>query len=155
MLKTLAAKHQSTVIKMAAKHKATIETPNGPRACYEARIERPGKEALVARFGGIPVVRNRRAVLVDRTSSHQVIYPRKELVRRLLTRRCELCGEPGAVTVHQVRNLASLEMHTGQPPVGGAHAQKAGTSGMDVGAGEESATRMTLSNKASGMAVSG
>jgi Type II intron maturase len=116
MLKTLAAKHQSTAIKMAAKHKATIETPHGPRACYEARIERPGKEALVARFGGIPLVRNRRAVLVDRSSSHQVIYPRKELVRRLLTRRCELCGEPGAVTVHQVRNLASLGMHTGQPP---------------------------------------
>jgi hypothetical protein len=115
MLKTLAAKHQSSVAKMAAKHKAKIETPHGLRRCYEARVERPGKQPLVARFGGIALVRNKRAVLVDRPPSHQVTYPRKELVRRLLTRRCELCGEPGRVTVHQVRNLASLERHTGQP----------------------------------------
>ncbi|MHB1718150.1 MAG: reverse transcriptase domain-containing protein [Acidimicrobiales bacterium] len=114
MLKTLAAKHQSSVAKMAAKHKAKIETPYGLRRCYEARVERPGKQPLVARFGGIPLVRNKRAVLVDRTPSHQVTYPRKELVRRLLARRCELCGDPGQVAVHQVRNLASLEQHIGQ-----------------------------------------
>jgi group II intron reverse transcriptase/maturase len=116
MLKTLAAKHQSTVVKMAAKHKAKIETPYGLRTCYEARVERHGKQALVARFGGIPLVRNSKTVITDRIPSHQVTYPRKELVRRLLTRRCELCGDPGSVTVHQVRNLASLEKHAGQPP---------------------------------------
>ena len=37
MLKTLACKHRSTVTKMARKHKATIATDYGPRACYEAR----------------------------------------------------------------------------------------------------------------------
>ncbi len=116
MLKTLAAKHQSSVPKMEAKHRATIETPQGPRRCYEARVERIGKQPLVARFGGIPLVRDKRAVIVDRTFSEQVTYQRKELVRRLLARRCELCGEPGKVIVHQVRNLASLEQHTGQPP---------------------------------------
>ena len=77
MLKTLAAKHQSTVVKMEAKHRATIETPHGPRRCYEARIERIGKQPLVARFGGIPLVRDKRAVIVDRTPSHQVTYQRK------------------------------------------------------------------------------
>ena len=40
MLKTLAAKHQSTVAKMAAKHKAKIETRYGLRRCFEARIHR-------------------------------------------------------------------------------------------------------------------
>jgi hypothetical protein len=115
MLKTLAAKHQSTVTKMAAKHMATIETPHGPRRCFEARVERPGKQPLVARFGGIPLVRDKKAVLVDRSPTHQATYPRKELVRRLLARRCELCGEPDRVTVHQVRSLASLGKHTGQP----------------------------------------
>ena len=115
MLKTLAAKHQSSVAKMAAKHKAKIETPHGLRRCFEARVERTGKQPLVARFGGIPLVRDKKAALVDRNPSRQVTYPRKELVRRLLTRRCELCGEPGKVIVHQVRNLASLEKHTGQP----------------------------------------
>jgi group II intron reverse transcriptase/maturase len=115
MLKTLAAKHQSTVTKMAAKHSAKIETPHGLRRCYEARVPRDGKQPLVARFGGIPLVRNQKAVIVDRYPSNRVTYPRKELVRRLLTRRCELCGDPSPVTVHQVRKLATLAKHTGQP----------------------------------------
>jgi group II intron reverse transcriptase/maturase len=116
MLKTLAAKHQSSVAKMAAKYKAKIETPYGPRRCYEARVPRDGKQPLVARFGGIPLMRNNSAVLTDRTPSHQVTYPRKELVRRLLARRCELCGEPSQVVVHQVRRLARLEQHAGHAP---------------------------------------
>jgi group II intron reverse transcriptase/maturase len=124
MLKTLAAKHQSSVSKMAAKHRATIETPHGPRRCYEARVERMGKQPLVARFGGIPLVRDKRAVIVDRTPPDQVTYQRKELVRRVLTRRCELCGEPGTVIVHQVRNLASLKRLTGQPPWAALMAKK-------------------------------
>ncbi len=116
MLKTLAAKHQSTVAKMAARHKAKVETPYGLRTCFEARVERPGKQPLVARFGGIPLVCKRDAVLIDRVPSHQVTYPRKELVRRLLARRCELCGEPGKVVVHQVRKLANLYKPSAGPP---------------------------------------
>jgi AI2M/AI1M-like, HNH endonuclease/Type II intron maturase/Reverse transcriptase (RNA-dependent DNA polymerase) len=115
MLKTLAAKHQSSVAKMAAKHKAKIETPYGLRTCFEARIERDGKPPLVARFGGIPLVRNKDAVLTDHIPN-RVPHPRKELVTRLLAKRCELCGDPGKVLVHQVRKLASLgEPGPGQP----------------------------------------
>jgi group II intron reverse transcriptase/maturase len=44
MLKTLAAKHQSTVTKMAAKHKAKVETLYGLRTCFEARADRHGKQ---------------------------------------------------------------------------------------------------------------
>ena len=113
MLKTLAAKHQSSVVKMAAKHRARIATPYGLRQCFEARVERDGKPALVARFGGIPLIRNRDAVLTDRVRV-RVPYPRKELVIRLRARRCELCGDVGPVLVHQVRRLASL----GQPGPG-------------------------------------
>ena len=93
MLKTLAAKHQSTVSKMAARHKAKIETPYGLRTCFEARVERDGKQDLVARFGGIPLIRDKDAVIADRVPK-PVPYPRKELIHRLLTRRCELCGDP-------------------------------------------------------------
>jgi group II intron reverse transcriptase/maturase len=113
MLKTLAAKHQSSVVKMAAKHQAKIKTPHGPRRCYEARVERHGKQPLVARFGGIPLVRKKDAVLIDRIPQ-RVPYPRKELVTRLLARRCELCEEPAKVVVHQVRSLTSL----GKPDAG-------------------------------------
>jgi group II intron reverse transcriptase/maturase len=107
MLKTLAAKHQSSVSKMARKHAAKIQTPHGLRTCYEARIQRGSKPDLVARFGGIPLVRKMDAVLSDRVPSRPPT-PRKELIHRLLTRRCELCGDPGTVVVHQVRKLTSL-----------------------------------------------
>lgn len=107
MLKTLAAKHKSTVSKMAVKYKTTIDTPHGPRTCFEARVERNGKQPLVARFGGIPLMRDRDAVLIDRISDPPP-YTRKELVIRLLQQRCELCEQPGKVVVHQVRKLASL-----------------------------------------------
>jgi group II intron reverse transcriptase/maturase len=107
MLKTLAAKHQSSVSKMAAKHRAKIQTPHGTRTCFEARVERDGKQPLVARFGGIPLARNKDAKLSDRVPT-PVPHPRKELVARLLKRRCELCGDPAKVLVHQVRKLARL-----------------------------------------------
>ena len=107
MLKTLAAKHQSTVSKMAAKYKAKIQTPHGLRTCFEARVHRTGKPDLVARFGGIPLSRDKNAVLDDRVPA-PAPHPRKELIHRLLTRRCELCGDPGKVLAHQVRKLSSL-----------------------------------------------
>ena len=53
VLKTLAAKHQSSVTKMPARHRAKIETPYGLRTCYESPTPgRNGKQPLVARFGG-------------------------------------------------------------------------------------------------------
>ena len=115
MLKTLGAKHQSTVSKMAARYQAKIETAYGLRTCFEARIHRDGKPDLVARFGGIPLIRKKNAVLRDYTPA-PIPTPRKELIHRLLKRRCELCGEPGKVLVHQVRKLASLgNAGPGQP----------------------------------------
>jgi group II intron reverse transcriptase/maturase len=115
MLKTLAAKHKSTVSAIAARYKAKIQTPHGLRTCFEAKIERDGKHPLVARFGGIPLVHDKNAVLSDRIPG-RVPYPRKELVARLLARRCELCGDTGPVLVHQVRKLASLgKPGPGQP----------------------------------------
>ncbi|MGH3184712.1 MAG: group II intron reverse transcriptase/maturase, partial [Streptosporangiaceae bacterium] len=59
MLKTLAAKHRSTVTKMARKYKAKAVTPHGPRTCFEASTERAGRKPLVARFGGIPLIRQK------------------------------------------------------------------------------------------------
>ncbi|MFD9637589.1 reverse transcriptase/maturase family protein, partial [Streptomyces violascens] len=106
MLKTLAAKHGSTVSKMARKYKATIVTPHGPRTCFEASLERSGKRARVARFGGIPLRRQKKAVLDDRAPV-PATRP-KELISRLWTGRCEWCEQKATVEVHQVRNLAAL-----------------------------------------------
>lgn len=107
MLKTLAAKHKSTVTKMAARYKTTIETPHGLRTCFEARVPRDGKKDLVARFGGIPLLRNENGFIIDPVPV-LVPTPRKELIHRLRTRRCELCEQSGTVAVHQVAKLARL-----------------------------------------------
>ena len=69
MLKTLAGKHRSTVSKMANKYQATIDTPSGPRVCFQTGVERAGRRPLVARFGGIPLARRKDATLVDRRGS--------------------------------------------------------------------------------------
>lgn len=107
MLKTLAAKHDSTVSKMAARYKAKIVTPRGIRTCFEASRRREGKRPLVSRFGGIPLTRQRDAVLTDRIPT-QIGYPRRELITRLLKGRCELCQKTDHIQVHQVRTLAEL-----------------------------------------------
>jgi AI2M/AI1M-like HNH endonuclease/type II intron maturase len=108
MLKTLASKHRSTVTKIAAKHKAKIMTPQGPRTCFEAIVQREkDSKPLVARFGGIPLIRQKTAVINDRLPK-RIIYPRTELTGRLGARRCELCGHRGEVQVHHVRTLAEL-----------------------------------------------
>ena len=115
MLKTLAAKHRSTVTKMAARYRAKIETSDGPRTCYEARKHREGKKDLVARFGGISLRQDRRAVIHD-PAPVPAPYPRKELISRLRKRECELCETGTTVTVHQVTGLKALgEPGPGQP----------------------------------------
>jgi len=114
LLKTLAAKHGSTVTKMAKKYKATVDTPAGPRKCIQARIARNDRKPLVAQFGGIPLRKQKRAVLQDR-QPNPASRPHKELTQRLLKGTCEICGQAStAVEIHQVRKLADLAT-PGQP----------------------------------------
>lgn len=113
MLKTLARKHGSTVSKMAARYKAKIETPHGLRTCFEATVAREGRKPLVARFGGIPLKRQKTVVLIDAVSAGRT-YPNKELIRRLQAGRCELCQATDNITVHHVRRLTDLP-GPGQP----------------------------------------
>jgi group II intron reverse transcriptase/maturase len=113
LLKTLAGKHRSTVSKTAAKYKVKVETPYGPRTCFQATIERgDGRKPLVAQYGGIPLRRQKTAVLQDRQPG-RAVGP-KELVTRLLTGRCELCERSDNIQVHHIRKLADLDK-LGQP----------------------------------------
>jgi Type II intron maturase len=113
MLKTLAGKHKSTVAKMARRYKRVIDTPDGPRTGFEAAAARVRDgRPRVARFGGIPLKRQRGTVISDRP-----VVPaarRKQLITRLLTGICEICGSTRAIQVHQVRKLADLNRQ-GQP----------------------------------------
>jgi group II intron reverse transcriptase/maturase len=114
LLKTLAGKYDSSVSKMARRYGATIETPHGPYRCIQVSVERgEGRKPLVATFGGIPLRRQKFAILRDREPVPATAR-RKELVHRLLAGRCELCGQADEVRVHQIRKLADLDK-PGQP----------------------------------------
>lgn len=117
MLKTLAGKHHSTVTKMAARYKAKITTPDGVRTCFLAHLERPGRQPLVARFGGIPLKRRRKNTIITDRVPGRVTHPRKELVSRLLKGKCELCDRRGPVQAHHVNKLAELTRPGPPPPV--------------------------------------
>jgi Type II intron maturase/AI2M/AI1M-like, HNH endonuclease len=113
MLRTLAAKHRCTVTQAASRYKAKADTAGGPLTCFEARLQREGKNDLVARFGGISLRQNRRAVITD-PAPVPVHGPRKELIDRLRKRQCELCEHGTTVAVHQIARLADL----GRPGAG-------------------------------------
>src|SRR5262249_60478201 len=86
-------------------HKAKVITGDGPRTCFEARLQRKGKKDLIARFGGIVLKRDKRAVITD-PAPVPVHPPRKELTGRLRRRWSELCDHGATVTVHHVAQLA-------------------------------------------------
>ena len=108
MLKTLAGKHKSTVAKMARKYKASIDTPDGSRTCFQVTVHRDqGRKPLVARFGGIPLTRQRTAVMTDLKPIMATVKG-NELIRRLVAGRCELCEGRIGLQVHYIRKLADL-----------------------------------------------
>jgi group II intron reverse transcriptase/maturase len=115
LLCSLANKHRSTMSKMARTYKATIDTPAGPRKCIQISIPRaPGQKPITARFGGIPLKRQKHASLLDREPVRS--NPEREIVRRLLENNCELCGRSGRTTVHQIRKLADLDRYGPDEP---------------------------------------
>jgi hypothetical protein len=94
---------------MARTYQAAIDTPHGPRVCFQASVERAGRTPLVTRFGGIPLRRQKKAVLDDRQPA-PITGRRKgsELLARLHRGRCELCEQRSDTQVHHVSKLANL-----------------------------------------------
>jgi group II intron reverse transcriptase/maturase len=109
LLFTLAAKYRSTKKKMVDRYRSTTETESGPRSCLKATMERPGGKTLIAIFGGIALKRRTKAVLIDRVPT-PIQYERKEVIRRLIRGRCELCeAKDDRCVVHQVKKLSQLK----------------------------------------------
>ncbi len=110
LAKTLANKHKTTCAKVFRRYKSTVQTEHGMRACLEVVVQPgDGKRPLVARFGGIPLKRNRQAVPTDRLPQ-RYRTDRNELIRRLLANECEMCGSTVDIEVHHVRALRDLNV---------------------------------------------
>lgn len=106
LLCTLANKHKSNIAKMWHKHKDKVETPHGIRRCISAVVRRENKPSLIARFGGIPMIRQTKAILKDRVPIRR---PRRtEILQRLLANECEVCGSKEKIEVHHIRKLSDI-----------------------------------------------
>jgi hypothetical protein len=109
LLKTLANKHKVTATVIARKYQTETQTTEGTKLkCLEVRVEREGKEPLIARFGGIQLKPQPKATLID--SLPKPINTGTELIQRLLADECELCGSTDKVEVHHIRKLADLKV---------------------------------------------
>ena len=108
LAKTLAAKHKSTRRKVFRRLKSVTQTEHGERVCLRVVVQRgEGKRPLGAQFGGIPLKRDKRAVLVDQ-QPQRYKAERTELIQRLLADECELCGSTADIEVHHIRALRDL-----------------------------------------------
>ena len=65
------------------------------------------EKPFVATFGNKPLRRNKSAIITDKkTKLYQSSY---ELIRRLLTNKCELCGSDEDIQGHHVRKLRDVK----------------------------------------------
>lgn len=109
MFSTLAAKHRRPPWVMRERLKTTVETPHGKRRCFEAIQRTPSGTVFTARFGGVPLRRNKHARLLDEA------WPARRgrlLIARLTAGTCELCQSQDGITVHHVRRLVDLNRYS-------------------------------------------
>jgi hypothetical protein len=86
-----------------------------PQLYLLACVQRNGRKPLVAQFGGIPLRRQKKAILIDRLAVPGATRPKgKELIVRVRAGRCELCEQKAEVHVHHVRALVDL-IQPGRP----------------------------------------
>jgi group II intron reverse transcriptase/maturase len=105
MLKTLAAKHKTTVSVMARKYRVQVSTLDGEYTAYQVVIPREGKLPLIATFGCFGLRRQDKTIN-DAPSRNR--NGRTEILERLLADKCEYCGDEEDCEVHHIRKLAAL-----------------------------------------------
>lgn len=107
LTQTLAHKLRISVSQVYRRYEATLQTDQGSCVGLKIMVERQaGRTPLVAKWGGITLARNTKAVLNDRPL--YIWGSRTELEQRLLAEICELCGSQENIQVHHVRALKDL-----------------------------------------------
>lgn len=108
LTKTLASKLRISVNKVYKRFQTTIQTEGDPYKVLRVEVSREGKKPLVAQWGGISMAYRKDAILDDNPQRIRT-DGRTELLERLLTDTCELCGSRENVQVHHVRSLKDLQ----------------------------------------------
>src|SRR5258708_2100656 len=113
LLKTLAHKHRSTLMKMAKQYKRKV---NGINAIV-VTTPRLGQDPLTAVFGGQSLRHKKWVEIVDvKPNPYAIVAYRTELVCRLTAQRCELCDATNQLEVHHIRALRDVhKRYRGRP----------------------------------------
>lgn len=104
LLHTLANKHTTSTETIRKKYQTRVQTVEGKSLqCLEVQVQREGKKPLVARFGGISLTRQPKAILNDQPPTPK--GGRTEIIKRLLANECELCKSTLAISSQGKRSL--------------------------------------------------
>ncbi len=104
LVKTLAAKHNTSVAQIYRKYRG--DTTQGKRVIM-VKVARKEKPPLIASYGKITIRQNRHTAIQDEKPTP--LTHRTELLQRLLNNQCELCGTYGEVAGHHIRKLKDLK----------------------------------------------
>lgn len=108
LLKTLAAKHKSTVNQMAKQFKTATQVNGKQYRVFQTTVNRENKPPLTAWFGAIPLKREPLPVKLS-DNLPRFGTNRSELIDRMQADECEMCGEKGPTQVHHVRKLKDVD----------------------------------------------
>lgn len=112
LVKTLANKHKTTAPAIYRKYGAKTTVKGRAYKVLQVAVERPGKEPLVATWGGIPLAWSLKAQLDDQPM--RIWGSRTELEKRVLAEECEYCGSTENIEVHHIRALKDLNKRKGR-----------------------------------------
>ena len=108
LAKTLAHKHKVSTSTVMQRYHAVQTTPHGTLKCLRVEVPRTDKPPLVATFGGIPLRRQKRAMLKDSIAVRPKGWRETDAVKRMLADTCELCGAQGDCQVHHIHRMNDL-----------------------------------------------
>jgi group II intron reverse transcriptase/maturase len=114
LTKTLAHKLKISVTQVYEKYQASsLDTEFLDTKVLQVVINRPGKDPLISRFGGISFKRKPEGMgTIDLETTRAWFKPggrRSEAVQRLMADKCELCGDEGPLQAHHIRQLADID----------------------------------------------
>jgi len=114
MLKTLAAKHKTSVNVMAKKYRVEEYDAASDKmhTAYRVKVERPGKYPLFATFGGFSLGRQDKEINDQPTRNRN---GRTEILERLTADECENCGSSDGCQVHHVKKVSDLRTWKHRP----------------------------------------
>jgi group II intron reverse transcriptase/maturase len=110
LLKTLASKHKCKTSKIQRMYRV----PNQEYTTYRVIVNRPGKEPLVATFGGMSLRKNPDGMGKDGFDPDAAWFRpagyRSEVVQHLLYgRKCVLCDREASIEMHHIRKLSDID----------------------------------------------